>query len=327
MTASADAIGWTETLRAARAAGRPIPEFFIVGHPKSGTTALYEMLRSHPQIFMPALKETRFFARDELHPGLDESSAHPKTLEEYLALFAPAAPGQHAGEASPSYLRSRLAAGRIAEVRPDAKIIAILREPASFLRSVHLELLKDFVETEKDFRRAIEREERDAAGKPLLWYSADRVEYTAQLRRYHEAFGREQVLVLIYDDYRDDNAGTLEGVLRFLGVDPAAPLSRSEANPTVLVRSPRAYEMLRSVYMGRTPAGKAVKAAIKTVAPRSVRRRGLEVVRDRAMFGKPPEEDPELMTELRRRYKHEVVALSEYLGRDLVAQWGYDSLD
>ncbi|MEA2209072.1 MAG: hypothetical protein QOF54_1549, partial [Solirubrobacteraceae bacterium] len=130
------------------------PDFFIVGHPKSGTTALYEMLRSHRQIYMPDLKETLFFAR-ELHPGLVPSGPHPDTLEEYLELFAPAAEEQRAGEASPSYLRSRMAAGRIAEVQPDARIIAILREPASFLRSLHLQLLENEHEVERDLRRAV----------------------------------------------------------------------------------------------------------------------------------------------------------------------------
>ncbi|HTA36249.1 MAG TPA: sulfotransferase, partial [Solirubrobacteraceae bacterium] len=132
----------TETDAVARASARKVPEFFIVGHPKSGTTALYEMLRSHAQIYMPELKETLFFAR-ELHPGLRPQDPQPDTLEQYLSLFAPARADQRAGEASPSYLRSREAAARIAAVQPDARIIAILREPASFLRSMHLELLKD----------------------------------------------------------------------------------------------------------------------------------------------------------------------------------------
>src|SRR5581483_8948833 len=82
-----------------------VPGFFVVGHAKSGTTALYEMLRRHPQIFMPELKETQFFAR-ELHPRVAPSRRHPESLADYLALFADAAPDQLAGEASPSYLRS-----------------------------------------------------------------------------------------------------------------------------------------------------------------------------------------------------------------------------
>src|ERR1700680_1492993 len=82
-----------------------IPDFFIVGHHKSGTTALYEMLRRHPQIYMPDLKEPRYFASD-LRPALDSpaSGRIPRTLEDYLALFAHATVGQRVGEASPSYL-------------------------------------------------------------------------------------------------------------------------------------------------------------------------------------------------------------------------------
>jgi hypothetical protein len=303
-----------------------MPAFFIVGHHKSGTTALYEMLRSHPDIYMPDLKEPAFFAR-ELHPGLQPEDPQPDTLEEYLSLFAAAEPGQITGEATPSYLRSRSAAERIVKLAPDARIIAILREPASFLRSMHLELLKDHVETEKDFRKAIRREEREPNGKPVLWYSAERVEYVAQLRRYHAAFGPEQVLVLIYDDFRDDNAGTVRQVLRFLDADETAPISDSEANRTVLVRSPRAYEFVRSLYLGRGPAARVLKSAIKVFTSQNLRRNGLRELRDRVLYGKPQASDAQLMLELRRRFKGEVEALGDYLDRDLVSLWGYDKLE
>ncbi len=314
-----------EVARAAREAGRKVPDFFIVGHPKSGTTALWEMLRSHPQVFMPELKETLFFDR-ELHFGLRPGDPQPDTLEEYLELFAPARPDQRAGEASPSYLRSRFAAGRIAEIQPDARIVAILREPADFLRSMHLELLKDHVETEKDLRRAIERERREPERKPVLSYSDERVEYAAQLRRYHEALSEEQVLVLIYDDFRADNEGTLRRVLRHLGVDEHAPVAPSEANRTVIVRSPRTYELMRSVYLGRGPAGKVLSPMIKAVTSQRMRREGLDAFRRRIVYGRPPAPDEQLMLELRRRFEPYVVELSEYLGRDLVALWGYDQL-
>jgi hypothetical protein len=316
----------TEIPAAARSSAQKIPEFFIVGHPKSGTTALYEMLRSHPQIFMPDLKETLFFAR-ELHPGLKPSGPHPDTLEQYLELFAGAGERQLAGEASPSYLRSRIAATRIAELEPNARIVAILREPASFLRSMHLELLKDHVETEKDFRKAIAREQQIGHEKPVLWYSDERVEYVAQLRRYREAFSPEQVLVLIYDDFRTDNDATVQQVLRFLGVDESAPITASEANKTVFVRSPRAYDMVRSLYLGRGPAASVAKAAVKAVTPRRLRRRGLRALRDSVLYASPPPPDGQLMLELRRRYKGQVEALSDDLGRDLVSLWGYDRLD
>src|ERR1017187_6888974 len=259
----------TEASVAARARQTQIPDFFIVGHPKSGTTALYEMLRRHPQIYMPDLKETRFFAH-ELHPRLPASYAHPDTLEEYLSLFEAARPEQRTGEASPSYLRSRTAAGLIANLRQDARIIAIVREPTSFLRSLHLELLRDHIETEKDLGKAIaleaarRREEEARRILPGLVYS-DYVQYVEQLRRYHSAFPPEQVLVLIYDDFRADNEGTVRKVLRFLDVDEMSPIEVMDANPTVRVRSLRMYELVRSLYLGRGPVASAAKAVIKTL--------------------------------------------------------------
>ena len=116
-----------------------VPDFFIVGQPKSGTTALYEALRAHPQLYMPDLKEPVFLASDLL-AGLRRPTvrARPQNLEEYLALFVDATPGQRIGEASSLYLWSRAAAANIAQLAPQARIIAILREPASLLRSAWL---------------------------------------------------------------------------------------------------------------------------------------------------------------------------------------------
>jgi Sulfotransferase domain len=309
-----------------------VPDFFVVGHAKSGTTALYEMLRAHPQIYMSELKETRFFA-PELHPRTKPSKRHPDNLDQYLALFRDAHPGQRRGEASPSYLRPRAAAQRIAELRPDARIIAILREPAGFLRSLHMQLLQAHVETEKDFRRALSLEESRRAEKehenPLLpqglLYS-EHVHYVEQLRRFHAAFPPEQMLVLIYDDYLADNQGTVRRVLRFLDVDDSPAIEVLHANPSVRLRSPRIYGMVRSIYMGRGPVASTTKKAITTITPRRLRKRALALER-RMQWGKPQTADERLMLELRRRFKGEVVALGEYLDRDLVTLWGYDGID
>src|SRR3954453_2008901 len=88
-----------------------LPDFFIVGHAKSGTTALYEMLRRHPQIYMPELKEPWFFATD-MRPRFQprRMGVPPQTLQEYAELFTDAGPDQSIGEASSSYLWSRTAA-------------------------------------------------------------------------------------------------------------------------------------------------------------------------------------------------------------------------
>ena len=307
-----------------------LPDFFIVGHSKSGTTALYEMLRAHPQIFMPDLKEPVFFAREL--PREAHRYRAPETLEEYLALFAPAQEGQLLGEASASYLWSPTAAAEIAKLRPDAKIIAILREPASFLRSLHLQNLQSHYEDERDLRRALALEPERREGRSLprrsRWPQAlnysERIRYVEQLRRYHEVFGREQVLVLIYDDFRADNLGTVRRVLRFLGLDADAEITATEANPTVRVRSQQLDDAVHALSIGAGPATRLLKAAIKALTPRRARHKALRTVQRRLLAGAPDPEDEQLMAELRCRYRAEVMALSDYLGRDLVQLWGYE---
>ena len=319
----------------ASALNRRVPDFFIVGHHKCGTTALYEILRRHPQIYMP-VKEPSFFVPEVRSRARKHNSVnvrHPHTFDDYVALFDAARPEQRIGEASPSYLWSRDAARRIADVQPDARIIAILREPASFLHSLHLQWLRSDIETEKDLRRALALEGARRRGEALprnstrpqwLLYS-EQVRYVEQLRRYHAAFPREHVLVLIYEDFRADNEATVRTVLRFLDVDDTAPIEMIEANPAVGIRSPRLSALVRALYMGRSPGARVGKTAIKTVTPRRLRRRAIATQR-RMQMGTPRSPDNQLMLELRRRFKVEVEALSEYLGRDLVTLWGYDQI-
>jgi hypothetical protein len=308
-----------------------VPDFFVVGHPKCGTTALYEMLRRHPQIYMPELKEPIFFA-SEL-PARAHRYRAPATLTEYLSLFDAALPGQRVGEASASYLWSPTAPGRIAEVAPAARIVAILREPAGFLRSLHLQCLQSRYETERDLRTALALEEARRQGRSLprgsrwpqaLLYS-DYVRYVEQLRRYGALFAQDRMLVLIYDDFRRDNEATVRRVLRFLEVDDAAEVQALEANPSVRVRSPRLDDLIHAVSIGQGGA-RALKAPLVALTPRRLRHGAMRTIRRRMLVSAPPPPDEALMLELRRRYRPEVVALSEHLGRDLIALWGYDHL-
>jgi hypothetical protein len=311
-----------------------LPDFFVVGHAKSGTSALNRMLKRHPQVFMPAGKEPWYFAT-ELHertPPRPEGT--PTTLEQYSALFAAAGPEQVVGEASPQYLWSRTAAARIAEVRPGARIVAVLREPASFLRSLHMQLVETYVETESDLRTALALEDERRRGRAIPPYTywpkmllySDHVRYAEQLRRYSDLFPRDQLLVLIYDDFRRDNETTVRQVLRFIGVDDTLPIEPAEVNPSVRVRSQRLHQLLHSVSVGTSPTSVRIKRALKPMMPTRLRRAVLRGARRRLIYAPPAAPDEQLMSELRMRYREEVVALSEFLDRDLVTQWGYDRL-
>jgi Sulfotransferase domain len=303
-----------------------VPDFFIVGHPKSGTTAMYRMLRSYPQLHMPR-KEPSFFVPELL----TNQARYPRGIADYLSLFEAATPEQRIGESTPSYLWSKTAASRIAAVQPQARIIAILREPTSFLRSLHLQFLRTDVEVEPDFRKALALDEQRAQGrrlprnstKPKLLVYSEHVRYVEQLQRYHAAFSADQVLVLIYEDFRADNEATVRRVLRFLDVEDAAPVELIEANPAAGVRFARVNELVRSLYLGRGPGTRAGKGAVKTVTSQHMRHQTIGAVR-RLQVKQPPAADGELMRELRCRFRGEVQAVGEYLNRDLLMFWKYD---
>ncbi len=321
---------------AASAPRARVPDFFLVGHQKCGTTALYLMLKSHPQIFMPDVKEPRFFASDLRSSFGKPSARRPRTLDGYLALFAGASPEQRLGDASPQYLRSRVAPAAIAEVQPHARIIAVLREPASFLRSFHLQMVSSNVETQKDLRKAIALEELRREGKRIprlchnpasLLYS-DHVHYVEQLRRYHDVFPAENVLVLIYDDFRRDNEATVRKVLRFLGVDDTTTVAAVETGPMRGVRSQQLHQLAHAARTARrNPAAAGPLARIAgALTPAPMRSDAFRALWRRVVYRDPRPPDAAFMLELRRRFKPEVLALSDYLGRDLVTEWGYDEI-
>jgi hypothetical protein len=309
-----------------------LPDFFIVGHAKSGTSALNRMLARHPGIYMPQSKEPWYFATELQERTPPRPEGTPQTLAQYTALFADARPGQSVGEASPLYLWSQTAAARIAEVQPDARIVAILREPASFLRSLHMQFLESYIETEPDLRAALALEDARREGNEIprhtywprtLLYS-EHVRYVEQLRRYRGLFGAEQMLVLIYDDFRADNEATVRRVLRFVGADATAAIEPVEVNPSVRVRSQRLHELLHAVSVGTSPGSLKLKAALKAVLPQRFRRDTLRALRGRFVYAEPQAPDQRLTSELRARYRGEVEALSDYLDRDLLRLWGYD---
>lgn len=218
----------------------PRPDFFVVGAFKSGSTALYEQLRRHPQIFMPFHKEPLFF-------GDDLTRRYGRmTLDDYLRLFKDAKPGQRIGEASTWYLYSTSAAREIQEFSPRARIIVVLRNPVDVMYAQHSQLIFNVIEDIDDFEQALTAETDRRAGRRLppgpinvenLFYRHS-VRFAEQLERYFEVFGRERVHVMLHDDMARDGVGTVRGVLEFLGVDPNLAAAPPKSNENRRVRSP-----------------------------------------------------------------------------------------
>lgn len=219
------------------------PDFFIIGAAKSGTTTLHENLKQHPGVFMPELKEPRYFAfrdspPDAADPVLADSAWR---LADYLALFAGAQDGQLVGEASPIYMASDQAddtAAAIASARPDAKIIAILRDPAERAFSHFLMSQRQGFEPLSDFAAALAEPVVSigdwARERPYLPYSR----YGAGLAPYFAHFPREAILVLTMDELRQDAHGVLATLATFLQIAPFERRDATRANTGYAVRSP-----------------------------------------------------------------------------------------
>jgi hypothetical protein len=226
------------------------PEFFIVGAPRSGTTALYQYLRQHPGVFMPYRKEPVYFGADlpRRLPVLDERG--------YLRLFAPA--GERvAGEATVWYLYSEQAPAEIKQFNPQARIIIALRNPADMLASLHSLMVFTSWEDIESFEAALDAEADRRQGRRLprnvWWPKALHYrwlgDYAPHVRRWLETFGREQVQIILFDDLQAEPERVYRQTLEFLGVPATFTPDFAVVNPS---RRARSIRLQRLMYNPRT---------------------------------------------------------------------------
>ncbi|WP_433824893.1 sulfotransferase family protein [Actinoplanes sp. CA-015351] len=202
-----------------------LPDFLIAGVPKAGTTALHAALVGHPELFLPSVKEPKFFLSDGPPPTIggpgdvQTYQEHIWRQDEYEALFDPAPDGALLGEATPFYLYDLKAHERIAKLTPDAKLIILLRDPVDRAHSNWTHLWVAGLEEKADFLEACHAEqERKAAHWADFWHYIGLGLYGEQLQHLYQHVPREQVLLLRYRDLKDDPARTLDRVCSFLGV-------------------------------------------------------------------------------------------------------------
>ena len=197
------------------------PDFFIVGAPKAGTTALHRYLSAHPQVFMPSVKEPHFFNTDL------QGYYYVRDHDAYLRLFSEALPHhERLGEASVWYLYSREAARNIAATTPHARLVVMLRQPVEMFLSLHNQLLSNQIEDEPDAERAWRLQAERAAGgsiprlceDPKLLLYQETCRLGQQVERLLAHFPRAQIHTALFDELETDPRGVYEGVLAFLSL-------------------------------------------------------------------------------------------------------------
>jgi hypothetical protein len=291
-----------------------LPNFLIIGAQKSGTTALYHYLKQHPQIYMSPVKEPHFFTYEGGEPRFSSPGRGYTTpvtkIEDYQALFQGVSAGMALGEASTSYIYSIRALERIRRYAPDAKLIAVLRDPAERAYSNYLHCVRGGREPLGDFERALQAEEtriRDNWG-PVYHYRQKGF-YYGQLKRYFEAFGRDQVKVYLYEDLKGDPLGMLQDTFRYLAVDDAfVPDMSLRHNISGVPKNRALHSFLRRPH--------PVKSAAKLFVPEGVRVRLVTSLRNRNL-SRPPRLSPEVRGRLVGEYREDILRLEELIQRDL----------
>ena len=291
------------------------PDFFIIGAFKSGTTAMYEYLRRHPQLYLPEVKEPMYFGSD-LTPRYRRM-----TEDEYLALFAPAADHQRAGEASPWYLYSESAAAEIREFAPSAQAIVLLRNPVDVMYAQHGQLVFNRREDITDFPSALAAEDDRRAGRripadalrPEALFYRHSVRFADQLRHWFEMLGRERVHVIVFDDLAADPHAVYRSTLEFLGVDPGHEVDLSVYNPNRRARSGLVQRLLfapprplRGLFgrLRSLPIAHRVRDSLVSANSRRAAR---------------AEMDPALWRSLTEEFAPQVADLGQLIGRDMSA--------
>jgi Sulfotransferase family len=297
-----------------------LPDFLVIGAAKSGTISLYHYLAQHPDVFMCPVNESNFFALEKadwateyLGPVdrfyVDQHCV--KTIENYRNLFSEAKVGQRTGESSPLYLFSSTAPFQIKHHVPAAKIIAILRRPVDRAFSNYQDLRRSGIEPIGDFREAIRAEplrHSQGWGPWPFWYYAEMGFFARQLQIYIDIFGSDHVFVGLYEDLRDDAAGLMKRIYRFIGVDENYKLDVSTRHN--LGGVPR-HDWIQRWILDPNTAKSLLKKVVPDGLRRDIRERisGWNTVR--------PSLDSDLRRELNEMYREDTLALQTLIARDL----------
>lgn len=288
------------------------PSFFLVGAPKAGTTSLYQWLRSHPDIFLPSVKEPHWF-------NLDDGLGNIFTLAEYESLFKDApARAVAIGEATPWYLSSASAIEGILAYQPNARFIVCLRNPCDLAPAMHAEMYIQGLEG-LDFATAWRVQDERRRGRRIPAFARATRPYQfgeccrlgEQLEFLLSRAGRDRVLPVLLDDVKADARAQYLRVLDFLGAPDDGRRDFPLANGRRTFRRPRLARL---------------RYAVRTAKARLGVTRGLGLLsraheRNIVPADRPEELPADLRAELRQYFAPDVALLGSLIGRNLTREW------
>ena len=273
------------------------PTFFIVGAPRSGTTSLYNYLKTIPEIFMSPVKEPGYFIPNDFR-GFTE--------KKYLDLFKNIKNEIVIGEASAGYLANREASLKIKKQIPDAKIIITLRDPVERTFSDYLNNLRTG-NVKRTFEQDFENFLRNNKEQSHLKKSIPVSMFFEQVKNYLNIFGKENVKVLIFEETIKDTKKAIEDVLEFLGVQTQIPEN--------FEKQYNAYSEPLGSFGTNIAKNKTISTIVKKIFPNKNRENILHTILNKK--GKKPKMSEEIKIKLQNLFLEDVKKLEKLLERPL----------
>lgn len=300
------------------------PDFFIVGAPRCGTTSLSRYLSQHPQICFSRPKEPHYFSA--ISPNFTLSEVQTQYLERFFPHCSSGC--QTIGEGSVSYLYSPHAVDSILKLNPDAKFIAMLRNPVQMVPSFHYRLLFTMDENVHEFSRAWALQEKRSRGEgiprlcrdPRMLQYAEAGKLGAQIERFFEKVRERNRMVIVFDDFIADTAAVYRKVLDFINV---ADDGRRTFPPKMVSKSYRFSWLQRWLYRPPKPLMDILETSkkkqektgkAKTSGAMGLRKR---LVRFNTIKRKPSPIEDRMKEVLRETFAHDIERLEKLVGRDL----------
>lgn len=294
-----------------------MPNFLIIGAAKSGTSALYHYIRHHPEIYMSPRKETHFFAFENIEPATngpgDTVPGAVTKMDEYLSLFAGVKHEKVIGEASPTYIYLPRACERIKIHTPEAKMVAILRNPTDRAYSAFMHLIRDGREPVADFAQALEKEDdRIRQNWGPIWHYKRGGLYYDQVLRYFQMFGRDQVRIYLYDDFNKSPHAVLADIFTYLGVsDSWIPDISVRPNVSGVPKNKLMHKWMQDLFLRPNIA----KAVSRRLIPERVRWRVTTQMRTWNVAKRPL--PAHIRPQLNEYFRDDIQKLSQLIERDL----------
>lgn len=298
-----------------------LPNFLVIGAAKAGTTSLWDFLRAHPQVYMPAnVKETNYFLMggapaDFRGPGDEEGLNRVAVTDPrlYEGLFAGATDQVAVGEVSPFYMSDPEIPRRIRASIPGAKLVAILRNPVDRAFSSYLHLVRDGRET-LGFAAALRREdERAAAHWEPLWRYKGLGLYHRHLSPYFELFDRRRIRIYLFEELIEDKQATLADLMQFLGIDAGVEIEFKKINSAAHVTLTRNRLIDDLVFKDNI-----VKRVAKRLLPTDSVRRARDLLVGRNTY--KPKMSASVRRALESYFSEDIRELERLIDRDL-SRW------